>query len=122
MSTTLREIAGEARNQACVEVGPLVYCLESAGLPKGVELTDVLLPLNPGFAVIEQVIDGRHVPAVEATLLIQKVDDDERDALYRPIGSLAPNPVRATLVPYYAWDNRGWGEMSVWLPLAWRDA
>ena len=120
--TVGHDMIEEARNQACVEVGPLVYCLESAGLPKGVELTDVLLPLNPGFAVTEQVVDGRTVPAVEATLLIQKVDEGDRDALYRPLGSLAPKPVRATLVPYYAWDNRGWGEMSVWLPLAWREA
>jgi DUF1680 family protein len=31
-------------------------------------------------------------------------------------------PVRARLIPYYAWDNRGMGEMMIWLPLAWREA
>lgn len=120
--TVGHDMIEEVRNQACVEVGPLVYCLESAGLPSDIELTDVLLPLNPGFRVIEEVIDGRTVAAVEATLLCQNVDDGDRDALYRPIGSLSPKPIRAKLVPYFAWDNRGWGEMSVWLPLAWREA
>ncbi len=26
-----------------------------------------------------------------------------------------------TLIPYYAWDNRGIGEMRIWLPQAWRE-
>jgi DUF1680 family protein len=40
-------------------------------------------------------------------------------ALYDDVADadLATAPVR--LVPYFAWGNRGAGEMSVWLPLVW---
>ncbi|MNW15677.1 hypothetical protein D3C71_2142640 [compost metagenome] len=43
----------------------------------------------------------------------------DEDALYDDLAdtALATAPVR--LVPYFAWGNRGAGEMSVWLPLVW---
>ena len=119
--TVGHDLIEECRNQAAVEIGPLVYCLESAGLPEGTALPDVLLPANPVFNPVETRIDGRTVRACEVTLLRQPVGDEARAALYRPLRETELTPVRARLIPYYAWDNRGWGEMSVWLPLAWRD-
>ena len=118
--TVGHDLIEESRNQAAVEVGPLVYCLETAGLPEGVALPDVLIPANAAFAPVEAQIDGRAVPAWEVTLLKQPVEDGEREALYRTLRASALEPVTARLIPYYAWDNRGWGEMTVWLPLAWR--
>jgi DUF1680 family protein len=36
--------------------------------------------------------------------------------LYRRLtAGLAPQPIR--MIPYYAWNNRGPVDMSVWLPL-----
>ena len=119
--TVGHDLIEESRNQAAVEVGPLVYCLESAGLPAGTQLPDLLLPLNPGFVPVETVIDGRRVTAWEATLLRQTVAEERREALYRTLDAAPVEPIRVTLIPYYAWDNRGWGEMTVWLPLAWRE-
>ena len=41
---------------------------------------------------------------------------DTKGQLYREIGRAGRElPIR--LIPYYAWGNRGKGEMSVWLPL-----
>ena len=37
--------------------------------------------------------------------------------LYRPHDKPNFVKVNATLVPYFAWDNRQQGEMTVWLPL-----
>ena len=119
--TVGNDMIEEDRNQACVEVGPLVYCVESAGLPDGVQVPDLLLPLNPRFSAVIEQVDGRDVRALEATLLCRSVDGEAREALYRPLETAQLAPVRARLIPYYAWDNRGWGEMSVWLPLAWRE-
>ena len=31
-------------------------------------------------------------------------------------GPIVSQPVRFQAVPYFAWDNRGPGEMVVWLP------
>ena len=39
-------------------------------------------------------------------------------ALARQKENDPPRSVEFTAVPYYAWDNRGDSEMSVWLPLA----
>ena len=120
--TVGHDLIEEARNQACVELGPLVYCLESAALPKGAALTDVLLPLDPDFIQVPEETEGRAYTALEGTLLLQHVDEALREALYRPLDAVEPEAIRARLIPYYAWDNKGWGEMSVWLPLSWRRA
>jgi uncharacterized protein len=42
------------------------------------------------------------------------------DQLYRDFDATArePKAFHLVLVPYFAWDNRGASEMSVWLPLA----
>ena len=37
--------------------------------------------------------------------------------LYRPVVQ-AEKTVDIRLIPYYAWGNRGKGEMTVWMPLA----
>jgi DUF1680 family protein len=39
--------------------------------------------------------------------------------LYRAIGRHRLRPQEATLIPYFAWDNRGLSEMSTWLPVKW---
>jgi DUF1680 family protein len=42
--------------------------------------------------------------------------EDWQSQLYRPARPRALSEVDVQLVPYFAWDNRGWGEMKVWLP------
>jgi DUF1680 family protein len=37
------------------------------------------------------------------------------DELYRPANAAPPKPIPLTLIPYYAWGNRGDTEMTVWL-------
>jgi DUF1680 family protein len=37
--------------------------------------------------------------------------------LYREVGK-SDKQVNIRLIPYYAWGNRGKGEMTVWMPLA----
>jgi DUF1680 family protein len=107
----------EARNQAAVKRGPLVYCLESADLPKGVAVLDVVLPrgleLRPRF-------DGKLLGGV--TVLEGKAGAVSEapwgKELYRELASPAVRPIDLKLIPYYAWGNRGRSEMTVWLPLA----
>ncbi len=108
----------EDRNQAAVEAGPLVYCIESADAPPDAELSDLLLPANAAFRPEKLTVAGRTVNAYETTLLCR---NREPNALYYPLRGEALRPVRARLIPYYAWDNRGMGEMMIWLPLAWRE-
>lgn len=111
----------EDRNQACVEFGPLVYCVETPDAPLAASLQDLLLPLNAQFHPAACTIGGHEVPALEATLLCQEMEEEARELLYRPFRTPTLRPCQVRLIPYYAWDNRGMGEMLVWLPLAWRE-
>lgn len=111
----------EDRNQACVEMGPLVYCVEAVDAPDAASLHDLLLPLHPQFNRGEAEIDGRRIPVLDTTMLCLRVDETRRDALYRTLDDAQLKRVAVRLIPYFAWDNRAFGEMLVWLPLAWRE-
>lgn len=111
----------EDRNQVAVEYGPFVYCMESPDAD--VEyLEDLLMPLDPHFEAVDYEIEGRSVKALEGTMLqvCHQPEDFERDALYQELKSENVKAVSVRLIPYYAWDNRGRGEMMIWMPLAWR--
>jgi DUF1680 family protein len=106
----------EARNQVAVMRGPLVYCLESHDLPKGVGVQAVALPrgiaftprFDRGLLGGVAVLEGKAEAATDALW---------GDALYREFKPAAPRPVDIKLIPYYAWANRGKSEMTVWMPL-----
>jgi len=40
------------------------------------------------------------------------------DELYRELRPTRGRTAHIRLIPYYAWDNRGIQDMSLWLPLA----
>lgn len=43
------------------------------------------------------------------------VDEPVVSPLYREYAPADREPVTATLIPYFAWANRGENEMTVWL-------
>lgn len=111
----------EDRNQVAVEYGPFVYCMESPDVD--VEyLEDLLMPLDPGFEPVEYEIEGRKIQALEGTMLqiCHQPESFKRDALYQQLEPENVKTVHVRMIPYYAWDNRGRGEMMIWMPLAWR--
>jgi DUF1680 family protein len=106
----------EARNHVAVKRGPVVYCLESPDLPKGVTVSTVTVPSSAEFTPR---FDGKLLGGV--TVLegnAQAVVEPEwQKELYREFRPVAPRPIKLKLIPYYAWGNRGRSEMTVWLPL-----
>jgi DUF1680 family protein len=106
----------ELRNQGAVQRGPVVYCLESSDLPEGVKVSDVVLPrgvelkrrFDAGLLGGVVVLDGMAEAVSEPAWGKQ---------LYRDLPEPRPRPVAVRLIPYYAWDNRGPSEMTVWMPL-----
>ena len=106
----------EARNHAAVMRGPVVYCLESADLPDGVGLAEIhvtrdirLIPRHD-----EDLLGGVTVLEGEAV----RIPEGEWDSqLYRNISKGSAEKVHISLIPYYAWANRGISEMTVWIPL-----
>jgi DUF1680 family protein len=89
------------RDRFAVTRGPLVYCAEEA---------------DNGGAVQRLWSDG--VPAAE-NCGVRKFADGElagMTAIDMPMRDLDANEVAATLVPYFAWNNRGNASMNVWFP------
>ncbi len=104
----------ETRGQLAIKRGPIVYCLESADLPAGVTVGHLRLDPAANFAVRydDDLLNGMAV--IEADLPM--VETESWDSLYRPATETATRTIRAQFIPYYAWGNRGGGEMTVWVP------
>ena len=120
--TVGNDLIEEDNGHVCVEAGPLVYCIESADVEKsGVQdLEQLLMPSDAVFASKEIRIGNTPVQALSTELLMLPRKHYDREALYQDLVPEKPEKVQVTMIPYFAWDNRGRGEMMVWLPLAWR--
>ncbi|MCX8038285.1 MAG: glycoside hydrolase family 127 protein [Candidatus Sumerlaeia bacterium] len=131
----------DCRNRAAVVRGPIVYCFE-VPKDKGAEnlwKAGVFLPENArftprhdkdflgGITVLEGALLTRagrdRFVEQNADALRAKPTGDWANVLYR---ALVPRRLKppaegtfaATLIPYFAWANRGPSLMEVWLPLA----
>ena len=78
--------------------GPMVYCLEAADQPD-VNLTRLILPR------------AAEMTAKHRSDLLGGVTVLEGEAL-----ADGSKPVKVTAIPYYAWQNRSKGAMTVWIP------
>ena len=97
--------------------GPVVYCIEECD--NGKELADILLPRSAAVQEewLPELLGG--TVALTATGLRRRRADWE-NALYQPL-PVEPSPraeyepVALRAIPYALWDNRGKGEMRVWI-------
>jgi DUF1680 family protein len=107
----------EARNQVTVQRGPLVYCLESTDLEKGIAVLDIVIPRNIDLRPRHDrtLLGGVTVLEGKAEAVVEPAWSGR---LYRELAPAAPRSVLLRLIPYYAWGNRGPSEMTVWMPLS----
>ena len=105
----------EARNQVAVRRGPVVYCAESVDIPSGIRLSQLALSAKQKLKPAKLTIDGAEMIGLKGEGLL--IDEPWNKELYRVVRSNKPEKVPFYLIPYYAWDNRGKADMSVWLPL-----
>jgi len=107
----------EARNQAAVRRGPIVYCLESVDLPENVKVANVTISLDSQFVETQ---DFASLPGAEVVLegkACVSAGGSWDNTLYRKVVSEEPTAIDLRLIPYYTWGNRGDSEMTVWMPL-----
>lgn len=104
----------ETRNQVAVKRGPVVYCIESPDLEGG-NIFNVAVPADIRLTPVSDRIAGGNIMALTGTARLLREPDWTR-TLYREV-STDYEPVRIKLIPYYAWANRGYTDMSVWMPL-----
>ena len=97
-------------NKAAVMRGPVLYCVEEAD--NGKELHRLLIGKETRF---ETVADGtgRFVNIIAGGYQIDT--SNYNDNLYSMDESYIYNDQKIVFVPYYTWNNRGEGEMRVWL-------
>ena len=117
--TQAHNMVEETVGQAAVERGPLVYCMEGMDAPVET-LDDLMLDLNAGFTPVSCEIAGRKVIALEGNGYQINRNQYNRDSLYQTMKQPVLEPVSMRLVPYFAWDNRGYDEMRIWIPVAYR--
>jgi DUF1680 family protein len=105
----------ETRNQTCVKRGPVVYCLEGIDVASGKESDDVMIPADMQFAVRKTNIAGSDMVVLDGQARLSE-DASWKNVLYREVNK-ADKKVNITLIPYFAWGNRGKSDMTVWMPL-----
>ena len=119
----------EAKNQVAVMRGPIVYCLEGQDIQGGHRINDIAIPADVQFKETKMTIDGHEMVALEAEVPVTGQGAWGKDELYRELRSdrnatshsdlrSGNQTTKIRLIPYYAWDNRGIQDMSLWLPLA----
>lgn len=105
----------ETRNQVAVKRGPIVYCVESAGVAKGKKILNLSISSKTILTPQNITIDNAKMIALNGTALY----DNKRwgNQLYRDVSGRKRSPVNIQLIPYFAWDNRGHAEMETWVPV-----
>ena len=116
--TTAHAKVEEDETQVCVQRGPLLYCAESTDA--GGTLDGVMLYSDSDFTPVSYPVDGKTVIALETEAARLLRPDRDPDALYQPLSVAGMEKIPLRLIPYFAWDNRGFGEMRVWLPVLYR--
>jgi DUF1680 family protein len=110
----VRKIVADSRVAAdkgkiAIERGPLMYCAE--------------WPYSQDGRILNLVFDEKALftPVFIDTLLngIEAVKTTARPAKYNLKKEVEKGDLQdITLIPYYAWNNKGPGEMAVWLPVS----
>jgi len=94
------------RDRVTLQRGPLVYCAE--------------WPDNPGGHVRNLVLsDGAPLKTAFRADLLNGVEVIQGKAVglaYDAQGAVRKSELEFTAIPYYAWANRGRGQMLVWIP------
>jgi DUF1680 family protein len=103
------------RGKIALQRGPLVYCIEDADNPAGVDTAS--LPCDAEFSTVFSNNTLGGVVIVEGDALFADSDNWE-GAIYQDAESVKSRRTRIRAIPYYAWDNRSPGRMMVWIPLA----
>ena len=94
------------RNRVALERGPLVYCLEHTD--NNGEAMNIILPdqANLSSAYNAGLLNGVVTISGEATVVKPTADGSGIETIKQNI----------TAIPYYAWANRGQGQMQIWIP------
>jgi uncharacterized protein len=97
------------KGKIAIERGPFVYCAEWPYCSEN-RILNLLFDENGSFtpAFVDTLLNG--VEVIKTTARFAKYNDKKLIDKSEPLD--------ITLIPYYAWNNKGPGEMTVWLPVS----
>ena len=98
--------------KVALTLGPVTYCMEEADNGKQLYLNCVDVSNFNKASVAETEIGGQKMFALEVPGLREETEDK---GLYLEYSPAKTHPVTLKFIPYYAWANRGEGEMQVWV-------
>lgn len=101
-----------------VEKGPLVYCMESPDADIRT-LDDICINIHSTFQENKIRIKDREIGVLETEAYQILHEDYDPDELYQSFTGEKKKSIPVRLIPYFAWDNREYGEMRIWMP--WRE-
>jgi uncharacterized protein len=108
------------RGCVAIERGPLVYCVEEADLPAGVDLDDLAIDPDAPLRTTARpdLLGGTitiHATGRNLTGPRMAWPYGGPESASAPAAPTAMADLTVTAVPYHAWDNRGRGAMRAWL-------
>jgi DUF1680 family protein len=106
----------ETRNQIAVKRGPVVYCVESADLPKDAKVLNLSLSASTDLKPEKIVIDNSNLVGLSGKATVKNTV--WKNQLYRDVNAKDVSTVNVQLIPYFAWGNRGHVEMETWIPVS----
>ena len=104
----------ETRNQVAVKRGPVVYCVESTDIPQNYKVFDIALSPKTELKPVQATISGSNIMVLQGKAMAVQ-NGEWKNELYKEVSPVNTAPVNIRLVPYYAWGNRKFGDMAVWL-------
>lgn len=105
----------EAKNQIAIKRGPIVYCLEGQDIAEGYRISDIAIPSDIALKEVPMEIEGHRFTALEGEAQVINSRKWNNQTLYREVSTQPSKKIKIRLIPYYAWDNRGKQDMSLWL-------
>ena len=101
--------------KAAVMRGPVTYCIEQADNGENLHLCRLdMEKLSMDKPKVSYTDELRHRMAV-ITMAGKRLKNSVNSSLYKEYTPENEEDVTLRFIPYYAWSNRGEGEMSVWV-------
>lgn len=98
--------------RVAVERGPIVYCAEAAD-NQGEPVLRAVINKQPKFTVVNDYKVDNTETAGAPSFAVKAITTDAQ-MLEENADGVAVKNQKLTLIPYYAWNHRGAGEMNVW--------
>ncbi|MEP6675656.1 MAG: glycoside hydrolase family 127 protein [Ferruginibacter sp.] len=100
-----KELKDDA-GKVALQRGPLIYCAEA--VDNNGQAANIILPSTVQLTASYQADLLNGVTLLKGTVPAIKISDDRN--------SISTAQELFTAIPYYAWANRGKGEMMIWMP------